>query len=692
LSGPAPVWYNYPLSLSQGASMKSIGREILWNLPPSTAVVMYALFGVVVIVFGWGIFERIRIYRRGRPERENRLDDLWARTLDALRIGLGQKKVLERNAGGLIHLAIYSGFIVLFLATCLVALEFDLGVRILDGDFYIAFKLFVDTFGLALLAGVAVALVRRHLFRPAGLTRDGDDLLQLLLIGAIAVTGFLLEILRIAATRPVAAPASYVSNAFVPLFSGTALMDLLAAHRAIWWVHLLLAFGFLASIPLTKMLHLGAAPVNIFLRTSRPKGALQPIPNIEDEEKIGVSAVEDFSWKQLLSSDACTKCGRCQDECPAYAAQMPLSPRDVVLKTRDQMSRDLAGSLVPSQAVLDKKTGLPVVPAFTTEVLFPDEIWSCTTCRACMEACPVWIEHIDMIVDVRRGYVSGSRIPDGARVALRKMGDTGNPWGLPQDDRIQWMSGLDVPVAAERKEFEYLYWPGCAGAYDPRNQKVTRTVARLLSRAGVDYAVLGLEETCCGAFARPMGEEGLFGLGMAGMVKEVFASYKIRKVITQCPHCFNTFRNEYPQFGVNVEVIHHSVLLRDLIARGKLSPSKAINLLVAFHDSCYLGRHNDIYDAPREALGSVPGITINEMEKNRERGFCCGAGGGGMWLELPGKRINHLRFDQAMRTGANAIGSACPYCLIMFDDAAKFHNMDEMVQTRDIAEIIAESL
>jgi Fe-S oxidoreductase len=302
------------------------------------------------------------------------------------------------------------------------------------------------------------------------------------------------------------------------------------------------------------------------------------------------------------------------------------------------------------------------------------------------------IEHIDMIVDVRRGYVAASKIPDTVKTALRKMGDTGNPWGLPQDDRIAWAEGLDVPFAAEKKEFEYLYWVGCAGAYDPRNQKVTRAIVSLLNRAGVSYATLGLEEMCCGESARRMGEEGLFQLGMVEMVKEVFAGYKVKKVLTQCPHCFNTFRNEYPQFGVNVEVVHHSVLLRDLIAQGKLSPRKANNVALAFHDSCYLGRHNDIYDAPREALAAIPGIAINEMGKNREEGFCCGAGGGGMWMESPGKRINHLRFGQAMATGANAVGSACPYCLIMFDDAIKYNNLDDSVQAKDIAELVAESL
>jgi len=672
--------------------MKTVGREILWNLPHSAAVVMYALLGVILLIAAWGIYERIRLYRGGRKEREDRLDDPAGRLLDVLRIGLGQKKVLERKVGGVMHLAIYSAFLVLFLATCLVAVEFDLGVPILDGTFYLVFKLFVDTFGLLLLGGIAVALVRRYLFRPAGLTRDGDDLLQLLLIGAIGATGFLVEGLRIAATNPSAAKFSYVANAIAPFLRGAEIESLLSAHRALWWTHLLLAFGFLASIPFSKMLHLGAGAASIFLRTSRPKGALQPIPEIEEEETPGVVDVEDFSWKQLLSADACTKCGRCQDECPAFAAEMPLSPRDVVLKTRDQMSRDLYWGLVPSAASIDKKSGKPIVPAFSKEVLTPDEIWSCTTCRACMEACPVLIEHIDMIVDVRRGYVAGSKIPDTARTALRKMGDTGNPWGLPQDDRVQWSKGLDVPFAADRKEFEYLYWVGCAGAYDPRNQKVTRTIVSLLNRAGVSYATLGSEEICCGESARRLGEEGLFQLGMVEMVRELFSSYKFRKVITQCPHCFNTFRNEYPQFGVNVEVIHHSVLIRDLVAQGRLSPSKPINRLAAFHDSCYLGRHNDLFDAPREAVLSVPGITLNEADRNRERGFCCGAGGGGMWLELPGKRINHLRFDQLMRTGANTTVSSCPYCLIMFDDAVKFHDLEESVQAKDIAEIVAESL
>ena len=672
--------------------MKRIGREIMWNLPHLAAVLLYCLFGVVLLVAAWGVYERISAYRRGREERENRLDDPYGRTLDALAIGLGQRKVLERQAGGLIHLAVYSAFLVLFLATCLVAVEYDLGIPILDGAFYVVFKIAVDMFGLLLLAGVLAALARRAFFRPEGLTRDGDDILQLLLIGAIGVTGFLVEAVRIAATNPSAAAASFAGNAIAALFRNASLPDLLALHRGLWWTHLLLAFGFLASIPLSKMFHLGAGVANIFLRTSRPKGALQPVPRIEEEEKPGVVDLEDLSWKQLLSTDACTKCGRCQDECPAYAAAMPLSPRDVVLKTRNEMSRGLHSRLVPSSASVTGRAELPPGRPFTFGVLFPEEIWACTTCRACMEACPVLIEHIDMIVDVRRGYVAEAKIPDSARTALRKMGDTGNPWGLPGADRAKWADGLPVPLAADRKEFEYLYWVGCAGAYDPRNQKVARALASLLSRAGVDFAILGAGETCCGESARRMGEEGLFQLGMVEAVRKAFSSCRFRKIVTQCPHCYNTFRNEYPQFGLNVEVVHHSILLRDLISRGKIVPSRPVLRQIAFHDSCYLGRHNDIYDSPREALRALPGIAVLEPEKSRERGFCCGAGGGGMWLELPGKRINHIRFDQLMRTGADAAGTSCPYCLIMFDDAIKFHDLEGSVQARDIAELVAESL
>jgi Fe-S oxidoreductase len=365
---------------------------------------------------------------------------------------------------------------------------------------------------------------------------------------------------------------------------------------------------------------------------------------------------------------------------------MPLSPRDVVLKSAAAAHGEGFASPLPPGSI----------PAcgperFAQEVLTPGAVWSCTTCRACVEACPVLIEHVDMVVDVRRGFVSEGKIPETARVALRRMGDTGNPWGLPQADRLAWAEGLDVPLAADKRSFEYLYWVGCAAAYDPRNRKVARAIATLLIRAGIDFAVLGPEETCCGESARRLGEEGLFQLGTVALVREAFERYGIRKVITGCPHCFNTFLNEYPQLGVSVEVSHHARFLSDLVAAGRLVPARPVPGSVAFHDSCYLGRCNGIYDPPRALLSAIPGVKVAEPEKRRARAFCCGAGGGAMWLELPGRRINHLRFGQLRGTGAGAIASCCPYCLSMFEDAAAFHDLSATIATRDIAEYLAEA-
>jgi nitrate reductase gamma subunit len=360
--------------------MKTIGREILWNLPREAAVIMYALFGVVVLVIAWGVYRRVEAYRLGRTERENRFDDLRGRLWDTARLALGQQRVLDRKFGGLVHLCIFSAFIVLFIVTCLVAVEYDLGIMILDGNFYIVFKLFAEVFGVLLVLGVAGALVRRIAFRPPGLTKENDDTLQLLLIGAIGVTGFLIETARIAATQPAIAPISFISNSLAPaLFGGMPLPEILSAHKALWWIHLLIAFGFLASLPFTKMIHMGTGTASVFLRTSRPKGALQPIPNIEEEENPGVAALNDFSWKQLLSADGCTKCGRCQDECPAFAAEMPLSPRDVVLKTKDALVVDLFGILVPSASTLVFATGIRVVGVLVLEVLIPCVLLSCTS-------------------------------------------------------------------------------------------------------------------------------------------------------------------------------------------------------------------------------------------------------------------------------------------------------------------------
>lgn len=652
--------------------MTGIGREIMWGVPAWAPAAMYGAFAVVLLVAGHAFARRVSAWRRGRPEREDRFDRLPARFLSLLKVGLLQTKVAERIPSGLFHIGIFAGFLVLTIATALVAIQYDLGIEILDGTFYLGFKIFADAFGLLLLLGCAGALFTRAFLPPPGYLRGAGEIAPVALLFFVGLTGFAVETLRLAATRPSAGWASFASDAAVPALSGLSFGTLLSAHEAAWWIHLALAFLFLASVPYSKMLHLATGPASIFLRSSRPKGALQDVPDIEETDRPGVLAVADFSWKQLLSADACTRCGRCQDECPASAAEMPLSPRDVVLRT--------AASAPACEG-----------NRFAFEVLTPGAIWSCTTCRACVQACPVSIEHVDMVVDVRRGFVSEGKIPDSARVALRKMGDTGNPWGMPQGARLDWAEGLALPLASDGKPFEYLYWVGCAAAYDPRARKVARAVATLLLRAGIDFAVLGPEETCCGESARRLGEEGLFRLGTVEAVKEAFARYGVRKLVTGCPHCDNTFRNEYPSLGVSVEAVHHSVFLAGLVERGLLRPLHPFPSRVAFHDSCYLGRYNDRFVEPRSILSSIPGVRLEEAAFRKERSFCCGAGGGAMWLELPGKRINHLRFDQLRGTGATEIASACPYCLSMFDDAIKHRGEVDIVRAKDVAEYLEES-
>ncbi|NIO15759.1 MAG: 4Fe-4S dicluster domain-containing protein [Deltaproteobacteria bacterium] len=678
--------------------MEIVGREIMWNLPPSTGTIMYALFGVVLLVLGFGFYARYKVYRSGREEFEDRFDDPEKRLLFVFREGILQKKTISWPFGGTMHLMIYSGFIALFIATCLVALQYDFGFQILHGRFFAFFEVFSDTFGLVLIAGIVTAAFRRYILNPPGLTREGDDLLQLLLILTIAITGFLVEGLRIAATSPEAAKFSYGGKAIAAMMKGGSNQGLLAAHRILWWIHLILAFGWIASIPYSKIIHFIAGPANMFFKSSRPKGALQPIPDMEEQERLGALKTPDLSWKSLISADACTKCGRCQDVCPAYNTEKSLSPREVVLKTKRNMTSALSISLVPARGILDKATGKPSYPPLvgeenTPDTITPQELWECTTCGACVHECPVSIEHIDMIMDMRRGLVFESKIPESARFTLSKLMNTGNPWGLPQDDRSDWMRGMDVPVAMEKKQFEYLYWIGCFGAYDMRNQKVTRAIIDILERSGTDYAILGQEEMCCGDPARRLGEEGLFQFGMIETNREVFQRYGVRKIITQCPHCFNTFKNEYPQFGVEFEeVIHHTQLIDDLIRAGRIQPRKALNNIFAIHDSCYLGRHNDIYEAPRRGIAGIPGITVNEMDKNRDKSFCCGAGGGGMWFEEEGTRISAARLEQAEETGATGICTSCPYCLTMFDDGIKTKDMEEDFVARDVAEIVSQSL
>jgi Fe-S oxidoreductase/nitrate reductase gamma subunit len=666
--------------------MKTLGREILWNLPHQASVVLYSLLGVLLLLFAWGLSSRIRFYRRGRPEGEYRLDRLWERTRDVLRIGFCQKRVLEKNPGGPIHLAIYASFIALFFVTCAVAVEHNLGVKLLDGDFYIAFKLFAETFGIVLLGGVVAALVRRCILRPAGASREWGDLLPLLLLGSVALTGFLVEALRIAVTHPAAAPYSYAANAVAPLLAGVPVPDLLRLHRGVWWGHLLVAFAFLMSIPYGKMLHVVAGPANIFLRSYRPAGTLQPIPDFDARETVGAGAIEAFSWKQLLDLDACARCGRCEEVCPAHATGKTLSPQKMIRDLRSE-----AGSGEPNRrgggGGENEEPGIEGLGVRTADV------WACTTCGHCVTSCPMMVEHVEKIVDMRRHLVLGrSDFPPELEQMFRKLEVFSDPWGFGPARRTEWAAGLDLKEIGRCGSVDLVFWVGCAGAYEERYRNVAVSLARILKESGIRFAILGSREFCCGDFARRTGNEYLFRL-LARKNMAVLEEYGVRRIVTPCPHCYNSLKNEYPAFGGRFEVLHHSELILELMESGGIRARNAVEKTISYHDPCYLGRCNGVFDPPRRVLSKIPGVRLAEAERSRENSFCCGAGGGYLWLPEHGSRINERRSSELAELKPDIVATACPHCMYMLEDGmASAGGEGRIPESLDLAEVVLRSM
>jgi Fe-S oxidoreductase len=430
---------------------------------------------------------------------------------------------------------------------------------------------------------------------------------------------------------------------------------------------------FVAWVPFSYFSHLFITPVNIFFSKLGSRGAIRPIENIEEAESLGISKLEEFSWKRRLDFDACLECGRCEAACPAYMAGSALSPKRIIVKLKGHLHGTLPGPIHGS-------------------LIQADELWACTTCMACVQECPAFIDIVDTIVDLRRYLtLSEGALPSTAPQSLQNIQRAGNPWGLPPTERLAWAEGLDVPVMEEGKEVEYLYWVGCSASYDKRNQSIARSVVRILKAAGVSFGVMA-EERCHAEVGRRLGEEYLYQT-VAQENVEAIKQYRFKKVITHCPHCFNTIKNEYPQFGGTYEVLHHSVVINDLIAAGRITPRKPLDASVVFHDSCYLGRYNGIMEAPRQAARSVPGLRVLDPPRSRERGLCCGGGGGHMWMEVPAeKRVNIIRTEELLESKPDVIGTACPFCLAMVDLGRKVKEVEATVQVKDISELVADSL
>lgn len=673
-------------------------REIYWNIVFGPLV--YLLAAAAIGVMSYGIYQRARLWRLGGGEA--RLDRPGRRLWGVLDELLLHRRMLRDAYPGLMHLFIFYGFFAELIATTMIAVQEWTGIHYLRGNLYLVYSLLSDGFGLLGIVGILMALWRRLVVRPARMNSVLDDYIALWLLLLVFVQGFVVEGLRIAATElrqhPDWAPWSPGGYAVALAVQGLSVQTLESLHRFNWWFHAITAFVLLGYMGFGKFNHIWYGLLNAFCRNLEPSGKLRFI-DIEEAmesdpealETLGVEKIEGYTWKSLLDLDACTNCGRCEDVCPAYMSGVPLSPRKLIQDMKAHLTE--AGGRASARGENGGAEAPPLFgePADRPAVL-EEELWGCRTCGACQQECPVFIEHIPKMVDMRRYLVMmESKTSEDARQLLKSMDERLHPWVGAQHNREEWYEGLDVKVLAAGARAEYLYWVGCTGAMIDRNIEVSRAMVKVLRAAGVDFAILGPEEVCTGDPARRVGGEFTFQM-CAKQNIETLARHGVRKIITTCPHCFNTYKNEYPDFGGNYEVVHHAQLISELIASGKLRLKKSPGALT-YHDPCYLGRHNGVYDAPRAVLRQLAGGGFTELARNRSRALCCGAGGGYAWMDDdPKRRINHERIEDVKACGAKTAAVACPFCMQMFEDALKARDPDQHIRAADIAELVAEAI
>ncbi len=653
------------------------------------------LFAVVLVVsfilFAYRVRRLITGLKVGKSEP--RFDHPGARLSRVLQIAFGQSKLLREPFAGLLHFFIFWGFVIL-----LAAILESIGEGLVPGfsfsflgPLYKPLLALEDVVGVIVAVVVIVSLLRRMAFAPARLRVQGhakqDAMVILTLILVVMVT-----MLGQGAARGAMDPAAPQNDGHViatmlsPLFGPSGSTQSAVYFWCFFWAHILVVLGFLNYLPSSKHLHVLTSIPNVYFSAFQARGAIKAI-NLADETltKYGATDVVDLSWKQLLDGYTCTECGRCTSVCPANLTGKALDPRKIITDVRARLfeymgTSDGAAPSGESRQLLD---------GFTTD----QELWSCTTCMACMQECPVTIEHLDTIVDLRKGLVlNESRFPDELKTTFSNLERNFTPWGFSHASRADWARGLDIPLMSEKRNAEYLFWVGCAGSYDARYQSVTKAFARLLKVAGVDFAILGTEEKCNGDAARRMGNEYL----AQQLISENIATlngYGVTKILVTCPHCLQSLSKEYKQFGGTYTVIHHTVFLEQLVREGRLKVGPSTERTVTFHDPCYLGRYNDTYDQPRNIIDEIGGLERVEMSRALSRSFCCGAGGGRMWMEeREGKRVNLERTDQALAVKPDVIGTGCPFCMTMLTDGVKERGKAEQVTVKDVAELLAESL
>ena len=676
-------------------------REYFFNIPHMVSAAFYVVT-IISIVYGAITFSnRMRNWSRGAPESRKTTKKNVEKRAMRVRAGLYMQTLLRDPAAGIMHSLMYFSFLILLAVTTVgeINLQLPVDLKFLNGRNYQAFSFIADFAGLAYVIGVGWAIVRRYVQRPyrIRIKSKPEHALILGVMLSIGLTGFAAEAFRIAMQgMPEFEKWSFIGYPLARVFEDVSWLA--GAQQVAWVLHIASFIAFIVILPSTMLRHIFTSPINMYLsERDRPKGAMKAMPNLTETEleSFGASVIEDFTWKQLLDTDSCTMCGRCTSVCPAHATGKPLDPREIVLKTGEVMAATGDPVVTPPLGTVAEIT---IGANSLFERVSAEEVWACTSCKACDEICPVNIEILDKILDMRR-YLSlmESNFPTELGGAYRNMENSSNPWGMSQTERADWaknLEGIEVLAGGEPLESEYLYWVGCAGSFDDKNKKVTQAMAKLMERADVSFSVLGPAENCTGDPARRSGNEYIFQM-LAMQNIETLDSMGVKKIITQCPHCFNTLANEYPQLGGNYEVVHHSEFLEQLIDSGQLDMTDArLEERIVYHDSCYLGRHNDIYTAPRNVLGSLKGIEIVEAGRNGTKGMCCGAGGARMFMEEnTGKNINVERSQELLGTGAARIATACPFCYIMIDDGVKGQGVeDDQVKVADIAMHLADAL
>jgi Fe-S oxidoreductase len=667
-----------------------------WGIPGY--VIFWVLFAIAVSLFVQRAYFLFRLMRLGKPE--NRFDRIGLRIKTMLVEVIPQwcslKTVTGKDLSGIGHALLFWGFS-LFLISYIIFIGlaggFGLSPVIEGTTFETVYSSILDIAAFWVIIVLIWAAIRRYVVRPERLQISAEAAIILIVVFSLMVLHFCIEGFGFAGSGNIP-DWPPVGTAFARFLSGTGISKstLIGVYQGAWWLHYALILGFMVYIPRSKHLHILASLVNAFFKPLGHQVVLAPIP--VEAESFGASKIQDFTWKDLLDLYACAVCGRCHANCPAHLSGKTLSPREVIHNLKEHLLEAGPG-LLADQASSESPAETPA-KTMIGDVVTEEEIWACTTCGACQEVCPVNIEHIRKIIDLRRNLVMAqSKMPESAQLMLRNMQSRGHPWAGIQSMRLRgdWTSDQELKILAEGDNADTLFWVGCTGALVERNVKATLSMTRVLKAAGVNFAVLGDAETCCGDPARRAGYEFQFQI-MAEQNIEIFKSHNIKEIITTCPHCYNTIKHEYPRYGGDFKVVHYSELIADLMRQGRLKLSNELNSKITYHDPCYLGRYNGIYLEPRRILQAIPKAKLEEMERSKATGFCCGGGGGLMWIEeQPGTtKINQIRLEDALKTGAETVVTACPYCLQMFEDSIEHKGVKDSLKARDLVELVEAAM